>query len=190
MNNLNLHSLETDRLILEPISIKFCTKEYVNWLNDKEVYQYLDTGGNYTLEGLSDYLTEYTENPVLFWAIIVKETNSHIGNIKIDPINKKHLIGEYGILMGDRNNWGKGFAKEASLSVISYCFDTLNLRKITLGVIKDNIAAVKLYESLGFEVEGVYRMHGKYDGKYCDSFRMALFNMKDPEVQNYLDNKS
>ena len=95
MKNLNLHILETDRLILEPINSRFCTKEYVNWLNDKEVYQYLDTGGNYTLERLSDYLTEYTENPVLFWAIIVKETNSHIGNIKIDPINKKHLIGEY-----------------------------------------------------------------------------------------------
>ena len=91
--------------------------------------------------------------------------------------------------MGDKNNWGKGYAKEASRSVISYCFDILNLRKITLGVIKDNVAAVKLYESLGFEVEGVYRMHGKYDEKYCDAIRMALFNMKDPDVQNYLESK-
>ena len=185
-----MHILETERLILEPISIKFCTKEYVNWLNDKEVYQYLDTGGNYTLEGLSDYLTKYSKKPVLFWAIIVKETNSHIGNIKIDPINQRNQIGEYGILMGDRNNWGKGYAKEASTSVISYCFDSLNLKKITLGVIKDNVAAVKLYESLGFAVEGIYRMHGKYGGKYCDAIRMALFNMNDQEVQNYLVCKS
>ncbi len=190
MNNLNLHSLETDRLILEPISSRFCTKEYVNWLNDKEVYKYLDTGGNYTLERLADYLSAYSVNPVLFWAIIVKETSSHIGNIKIDPINKKHLIGEYGILMGDRNNWGKGFAKEASKVVIDYCFDVFGLRKITLGVIKDNIAAVKLYESLGFEQEGIYRMHGIYAGKYCDSIRMALFNMKNPDVQNYIVSKS
>jgi RimJ/RimL family protein N-acetyltransferase len=48
---------------------------------------------------------------------------------------------------------------------------------------------VKLYESLGFEVEGIYRMHGKYDGKYCDALRMALFNFNDPNVKNYLGNK-
>lgn len=182
--------LETERLILEPLSIKFCTKEYVNWLNDLEVYQYLDTGGSYTLEGLSHYLNNYLKNPVLFWAIIVKKTNAHIGNIKIDPINQRNQIGEYGILMGDRKNWGKGYAKEASKIVISYCFNSLKLRKITLGVIKDNIAAVKLYESLGFEVEGVYRMHGKYGGKYCDAIRMALFNRNDHEIQDYLVSNS
>ena len=49
---------------------------------------------------------------------------------------------------------------------------------------------MKLSESLGFEVEGVYRMHGKYDGKYCDAIRMALFNMIDPDVQSYLVSKS
>jgi RimJ/RimL family protein N-acetyltransferase len=129
-------------------------------------------------------------NKISFWAITLKHKGLHIGNIKIDPINYKHQIGEYGILMGDKNNWGKGYAKEASQAVISFCFETLKLRKITLGVVEDNITAVKLYQSLGFEVEGKYRMHGKYDGKYCDAIRMALFNMKDPDVQNYLDNKS
>ncbi len=174
-------------MILEPIGVNFCSIEYVNWMNDKEVYKYLDTGGNYTLEVLANYLTENTKNPVLFWAIIVKETNSHIGNIKIDPINQRNQIGEYGILMGDKNNWGKGYAKEASKAVINYCFKSIGLRKITLGVIKDNIAAVKLYESLGFEIEGIYRMHGKYEGKYCDAFRMAIFNREDYLVQNYFD---
>lgn len=187
MNNLNIHCIETERLILEPISIKFCSTEYVNWLNDKEVYQYLDTGGNYTLEGLSDYLTKYIENPILFWAIIVKETNSHIGNIKIDPINQRNQIGEYGILMGDKNNWGKGYAKEASKAVIEYCFKAVGLRKISLGVIKDNIAAVKLYELLGFQIEGIYQMHGIYAGKFCDAYRMAIFNHEDPLVKNYFE---
>lgn len=182
-----MHILETERLILEPISIKFCTKEYVNWLNDIEVYQYLDVGGSYTLEGLSDYLTKYSKIPVLFWAIIVKETNAHIGNIKIDPINQRNQIGEYGILMGDRNNWGKGYANEASKAVIKYCFKTVGLRKITLGVIKDNIAAVKLYELLGFQIEGIYQMHGIYAGKFCDAYRMALFNHEDPLVKYHFE---
>ena len=188
MNNHIIHSLDTERLILEPMSINFCTLEYVKWLNDKEVYQYLDTGGNYSLEGLSDYLAKYSEKPVFFWAIIVKETNAHIGNIKIDPINQRHQIGEYGILMGDKNNWGKGYAKEASTAVIKYCFKTVGLRKITLGVVKENIAAVKLYESLGFQTEGIYQMHGVYAGKFCDVLRMAIFNHENTLVQNHFKN--
>ena len=183
-------TLDTESLKLEPISIKFCSDEYVNWLNDPEIYQYLDNGGNYTHDTLLEYLNNYTVQPVFFWAIVVKKTKKHIGNIKIDPINQRNEFGEYGILMGDRNNWGKGFAKEASKVVIDYCFNVIGLRRITLGVIKDNVAAVKLYESLGFEVEGIYRMHGIYGGKYCDAIRMALFNMNDPDVQNYLVSKS
>ena len=190
MSNIVIPILETERLTLEPISVKFCSEEYVNWLNDIEIYKYLDNGGDYTYKSLSDYLNKYAENPVLFWGIIVKETNTHIGNIKIDPINKRNQIGEYGILMGDKQNWGKGYAKEASIAVINYIFSKLSLRKIVLGVIKDNTAAVKLYESLGFEVEGIYRMHGKYDGKYCDAIRMALFNRNDHEVQDYLVSNS
>ena len=182
-------AIETSRLLLQPMDTKFITESYLHWMNDLDVCKFLETSIPYSEVELQDFVNWMIAKKVLFWAITLKYDGSHIGNIKIDPINEKHLIGEYGILMGDRNNWGKGFAKEASLSVISYCFDTLNLRKITLGVIKDNIAAVKLYEYLGFEVEGIYRMHGKYDGKYCDAIRMALFNMKDPDVQSYLDNK-
>lgn len=187
---LETPTIETSRLLLKPMDTKFITESYLHWMNDMEVCKFLETSIPYSEVDLQDFVNQMIAKKVLFWVITLKHDGSHIGNIKIDPINKKHLIGEYGILMGDRNNWGKGFAREASQSVISYCFDTLNLRKITLGVIKDNIAAVKLYESLGFEVEGVYRMHGKYDGKYCDAIRMALFNMKNLDVQNYLDNKS
>ena len=39
--------------------------------------------------------------------IHLKENCKHIGNIKIDPINKKHGTGEYGIMMGDKDEWGK-----------------------------------------------------------------------------------
>ncbi len=187
LNTHNIPTLVTERLKLEPLSIKYCSSKYVNWLNDPEIYKYLDNGGNYTYNSLFEYLTKYTEKPVFFWAIIIKEDNTHIGNIKVDPINIKNQIGEYGILMGDKNKWGQGYAKEATKVVIDYCFKVLGLRKITLGVIKDNIAAVKLYQNLGFETEGIYRMHGLYDERFCDALRMALFNLDDPLVNNYFN---
>ena len=187
MNELRPIDLETQRLKLEPMSLKFCTDKYVKWLNDIEIYKFLETGGNYTIESLSSYIVNITENPVLFWAIIEKQSGEHIGNIKIDPINLRNSIGEYGILMGDKEFWGFGYAMEASQVVISYCFNTLRLRKISLGVVKNNIAAVKLYKKLGFEIEGVYRMNGFYSGKFCDALRMSLFNLDDESVRNYFN---
>jgi RimJ/RimL family protein N-acetyltransferase len=168
--------MESKRLWYQALSLQHLSDEYVSWMNDKKVYQYLETGGDYTIHKLKAYLEVVENSDVFFWAIHTKSNNKHIGNIKIDPISFRNGLGEYGILIGDRSEWGKGYAKEASLTIIDYCFDILNLRKITLGVIEDNIDAVKMYENLGFTQEGLYIDHGIYNGKYCNAIRMALFN--------------
>lgn len=174
---IKVANLQTDRLILEKMQLKHISNEYVSWMNDEEVYRYLETGGNYSKSDLESYLKAAEENDQLhFWAIKIKANDKHIGNIKIDPINFKHGYGEYGILMGDRDEWGKGFAREASKGVIDYCFDVLKLRKVTLGVVADNTAAVHLYRKLGFVQEGYYKYHGLYNNQLCDTYRMAIFN--------------
>lgn len=168
--------LETERLVLKPLSLEHLTQDYVDWLNDEEVYRYLETGGNYTLAMLKDYLNDVVKKDIYFWGIHLKNNDLHIGNVKIDPINTKHSLAEYGIMMGRRNEWGKGYAKEATNKVIDYCFQELNIRKLTLGVVADNTTALALYKKLGFVTEGVYKQHGFYYGKFCDIIRMALFN--------------
>lgn len=150
--------------------------EYLDWLNNPSIYMYLETGGNYTVEMLKNYLLEVEKKDIFFWAIHLKTNNKHIGNIKIDPVNLKHGLGEYGIMMGDIVEWGKGYAFEASSTIIHYCFKTLNLRKINLGVIEDNVKAVELYKKLGFTIEGIFKNHINHNGKYLNSLRMALFN--------------
>lgn len=168
--------LESERLILKPLSLKHLTTTYVDWMNDIDIYKYLETGGNYTLKDLEDYLNQQEKNDILFWAIHIKESNKHIGNIKIDPIDYTNNSGEYGIMMGDKTEWGKGYAKEASLKVINFCFNELNLSQVTLGVIQNNINAIKLYEKIGFVVEKIIENFGKYQGKVCSSIRMVKTN--------------
>ncbi len=168
--------LETERLILKPLAFEHLSHDYVEWLNDYDVYKYLETGGNYTLDMLEDYLRDVEKKDIYFWAIHMKENNLHIGNIKIDPVNLKHGFAEYGIMMGRKAEWGKGYAKEATLKIIDYCFKNIGLRKITLGVIANNKTAFYLYQKIGFEIEGVYKNHCIIEGEYCDGIRMAIFN--------------
>lgn len=170
--------LESKRLYYKALSLENCTEEYVSWLNDKEVNYYLETGGDYTIEKLRQFLTEIENKRILFWAIYIKESNKHIGNIKIDPISKRHNRGEYGIMLGEKSEWGKGYAHEATDTIVKYCFEEKNLHKITLGVVEDNANAVELYKKAGFVVEGKYIDHGVYGGKYCNVLRMSIFNKK------------
>ena len=168
--------LESKNLIYKPLSLEHLSKDYVNWLNDDKVNKYLESGNDYNLKKLENFLIEVEKKEILFWAIHLKKNNTHIGNIKIDPINEKHGLGEYGILIGKKSEWGKGYAKESSKTIIKFCFEKIKLRKIALGVVEDNIAALELYKKIGFVVEGRLKKHGIYNNKYCNLIRMAMFN--------------
>ena len=172
-----MKKLETERLVLEPISLYHCTDTYLGWLNDPDVYKWLETRGGQNMQMLESFVKSHVKKRTYMWAVKIKESNKHIGNIKMDPINSPHGLGEFGILMGDKSEWGKGYASEASQKIMNYFFEKKNpLRKITLGVVEENVAAVKLYEKLGFEKEGVYKKHVNYDGKFYSVLRMAKFN--------------
>ncbi|MCA6478110.1 MAG: GNAT family N-acetyltransferase [Chitinophagaceae bacterium] len=144
--------LKGDRTILKPLSKSFCNQKYLSWLNDPEVYKYLSSGGDFTMKQLVNFVREKSFEDIFFWAIIVKENNNHIGNIKIDKIDKNDLHGEYGIMIGDKSVWGMGYAAEVSKIVIDFCFNVVGLKEIRLGVHKENIPAIKLYQKLGFSI--------------------------------------
>lgn len=174
--NSSTKKLFSERLVLIPMNESFCSDSYLSWLNDPEVYKYLESEGNYTMDALKKYIENAVKNKLFFWAICIKYNGKHIGNIKIDPIHPIHGLGEYGIMIGEKSEWGKGYAFEASKLVIDYCFYTLGIRKINLGVDEENISAVNLYKKLGFITEGLYKNHIVYDSKYHNSLRMALFS--------------
>jgi len=174
---MNAPRLESERMVYKPLDTSFVSQQYVEWMNDDEVNRYLESGGNYDLKKLTDFLRSVEKKSILFWGILLKESGKHIGNIKIDPISQRNKTGEYGILIGDKTVWGKGYAKEASTTILDYCFsNNVQLRKVTLGVVADNKPALMLYKNLGFKQEGLLEKHAFHLDKWCDVVRMAIFN--------------
>lgn len=173
---LKVPNLKSDRLIYEPLGIKHLSKKYLGWMNDDLVVKHLESGGNYTYEMLKNFLLKHEKNKILFWAIILKNSKTHIGNIKIDPIDKSSNSGEYGILIGDRNSWGEGYGYEASKRIINFCFNSIKLSQITLGVKKKNYSAIKLYEKLGFNVISRKGNENIYQNVSNESIRMFIRN--------------
>jgi len=175
---MKAENLESERLYYKRVSLEHLTQNYLDWMNDPEVFQYMESGGNYTMEMLKSFIEEQDKKDILFWAISFKETGKHIGNIKIDPINPENNSGEYGIMIGDKTAWGKGFAKEASQTIINYCFDKLKLSQITLGLIQDNTKALELYKKLGFEIEEIRLNQVSSNNEARNIIRMVIKNKK------------
>lgn len=170
--------LNTARLSLANVELEDCNTTYLAWLNDIETNQFLETCFfENTMPTLEKFVLAQINDPnSLFLTIRLKDTNKHIGNIKIAKIHAYHKTGEYGIMMGDKTEVGKGYAKEASVAIISHAFNELHLQKVNLGVISENKAAIKLYEKLGFKIEGVLRNNYFHipSGLYFDEIRMGL----------------
>ncbi|MCH8330600.1 MAG: GNAT family N-acetyltransferase, partial [Bacteroidetes bacterium] len=161
-------SIETDRLILTNVLEDDCNETYLGWLKDKEVTKYLETNGDVLdVDDLINTIRNLPSNTV-FLAIRLKEGNKHIGNIKIHRVNMEHRTAEYGVMVGDRSEWGKGYAREATVGLLDHCFTTLGLRKIVLGVINENKRATQMYVDMGFVTEGILSKQFKLNELYLD----------------------
>ena len=77
---MKIKNLSSKRLDLIPLGLNHLSVFYVNWMNDKYVIKHLESGGDYDILKLKNFLTNVESSKILFWAIMLKD--KHIGNIK------------------------------------------------------------------------------------------------------------
>jgi RimJ/RimL family protein N-acetyltransferase len=63
------------------------------------------------------------------------------------------LQGSPSLIFGTRPQlWGRGYAKEATLSILHYIFDELGLKKVEADVDEPNKASIQVLEALGMSL--------------------------------------
>jgi [ribosomal protein S5]-alanine N-acetyltransferase len=160
--------LDGRQVYVRRITVADCNARYVRWMNAPSINQFLESRFTvWTIKNLREYIKKINQNKdSIFLAIIAKDTNKHIGNIKIGPINWDHLFAELGIVIGDKAYWGRGLATETIRLATEYCFKTLGLHKVTAGAYANNIGSLKAFYKAGFKTEGVRPRHFKYKNGY------------------------
>lgn len=150
--------------------------EYFDWLNDREVTKFLDSGFfPNTMEKMEEYYSNIALSPNnLMLAIIDKESDKHIGNIKAGPINWVTGVASLGIMIGNKEFWGRGYGTEAIRLVLDYAFKSLNLHKVTAGIVANHQASIRAFQKAGFEIEGRAKSQFFLDGEYCDSLYLGI----------------
>jgi RimJ/RimL family protein N-acetyltransferase len=112
------------------------------------------------------------ETTSVFFAIEADEKLiGSCGLFDIDTTSRNAVVG---IVIGNRDYWGKGYGRDALGVLIEYGFQHRNLHHIVLDVLATNERAVRSYLAVGFAEEGRLREHAWFDGRWVDMVSMGI----------------
>jgi UDP-4-amino-4,6-dideoxy-N-acetyl-beta-L-altrosamine N-acetyltransferase len=147
----------------------------VPWLNDPEVSRFLARYRPVTLAEEVDFLRHINDSPTdLVLGIALRAEDRLVGAIGLHQMDIRSRNAKFGIFIGDRNWWGKGCGTEATRLIVRHAFETLNLHRVSLHVYEYNERALKVYQKVGFRIEGRLRQDTFREGQYWDTIVMAV----------------
>ncbi len=172
------HSIEGERIYLREITLQDAdNREYCRWMNDKQVTQYTESRfQRNTAKTLRSFISQMSNDDNVFFAIISKDNNKHIGNIKIGPINKIHNFAYVGLIIGDKSYWNKGYGTEVIRLVVDYAFAELCIHKLIAGVYSNNVGSLRAFTKSGFATEGIIKKKYLFDGEFMDEIIFGIIN--------------
>ena len=124
----------------------------LKWRNDENVFRYL--GGGYhpidadkMREILNAMIKENDLNTAKRYIICYNDVK--VGFIGLYCLDSADHVAELGVYLGEQEYRGRGVATQACLQLEDIA-RTYGIKKIRLKVVSENIAAVKMYNSLGY----------------------------------------
>ena len=161
---------------LAPLILKFCidNKDHLKMWEDNNPEEY------YTLKYQKSLVKlEHRElkcgKAMDFW-ILKKFDRIIIGKVAVFGIvggNLSSCMIGYKI---DKEHEGKGYMSEAVGKVVDFLFEELNMHRIEINILPENIRSRKLAERLGFTIECLSPRFMRVRGKWSDHYRYVKIN--------------
>jgi RimJ/RimL family protein N-acetyltransferase len=148
--------------------------DYHRWLNDPEVICYLKLYLPLSMPDEEAWYEAMRSDPDQMAFAIETEAGQHIGNVGLMHLNWKDRSVELGIVIGDKSQWGKGYAQDAIRTMLAFVFSEMNLNRVYLRVYADHASAINTYRKCGFVEEGRLREEIYADGRYHDMLVMGI----------------
>ena len=106
-------------------------------------------------------------------AITLTETGELIGGCGVRRIPDNDWEAEIGYEL-THEQWGNGYATEASRALLAFGFQKLGLHRISAGCVADNAASVAVLERLGMTLEARLREHTRFKDRWWDALLYGL----------------
>lgn len=146
------------------------------WLNDFQVSILSgDPVRSITMESLQAELERDNKEQNQRWVdftIYEKATMRPIGGAGLREIRWPAATATYGIIIGEKECWNKGYGTETTRLILDYGFTVLGLHNIMLTTYAYNLGAIRAYTKAGFREMGRRREAHIWGGRRYDEVAM------------------
>lgn len=125
-----------------------------------------------------DFIRSLSENDHMLVAEVNKNDSKRVvGVVSLNVFRNPRLKHSASIgIMVHPDYQDKGIGTALLKKIIDLADDWLMLVRLELTAFVENEGAVKLYKSLGFEIEGIKKYAAARNGVYADEYMMARYN--------------
>ncbi|HAJ95971.1 MAG TPA: hypothetical protein DCP02_07040 [Actinobacteria bacterium] len=161
------------KVILRPLGKQDLARS-LQWLTDPLVNKYLSQNFRDLTARQEEEWFNYIQDSQqdMVFAILDRGAGSHIGNCALHKIDKNGGSCELGIIIGEKEYWGKGFGTDSIRILVNFALKELSLSRIWLNVYTYNHRAIKAYGKCSFKQIKVLKRNHLYNGKYWDTLIM------------------
>ncbi|MDX1932038.1 MAG: GNAT family protein [Capsulimonadales bacterium] len=143
---------------------------FIRWLADPEVVRFLGIRFPPSIGQERDWFDRVSKSADdIVWVIAVGDRP--IGTSGIHRIDWRNRRGLTGSLIGEKDEWRKGYATEAHRLRTRYAFEELNLEKLESAAIAGNAGSIRALEKAGYRQCGLARRHEFRQGQWHDEWR-------------------
>ncbi|MFZ3131219.1 MAG: GNAT family protein [Desulfosporosinus sp.] len=146
------------------------------WYNDQEVN--LWSSGAWplnTLQSKDQLAAKFLDgSPDTYRYAILDENELLIGTLGFKEVNIPARSATLFVVIGNKPSWGKGYGTDALITFSRFLFTQWNFHRISLDTWDGNIRAIRVYEKVGFKMEGRQREARFVLGNYHDAILMGL----------------
>jgi RimJ/RimL family protein N-acetyltransferase len=155
-----------EKCYLSPCQVKDA-EQWAEWFNDLEVTLPLgdEAYTPFSLERSQEMVQNMIKQQQHVFSIVDNATDDLIGRcllFGLDWVNRHAMLG---IVIGEKEYWGKGYGQDAIVLLLEYAFHLLNLNSVMLGVMAFNERAIQCYCKVGFKEIG-RRRQGRIIGEH------------------------
>jgi len=130
-----------------------------NWRNDSLIASFMEYQEYITREGQQQWY-ETLQNIENYY-FIIETNNVQIGLIHLNKVDEISKTAHVGLFIGEKKYRGTGLALAASVLILSFAFETLDLDKVFAKVNNENKEVIEYNQLLGFAYEA--KMNDKFD---------------------------
>jgi RimJ/RimL family protein N-acetyltransferase len=102
------------------------------------------------------------------------EDDVPVGRLDLFAIDRANGSADFGIAIGDREQRGRGYGRDAVEALSDFAFEELRLERLHLLTDATNVRAHRTYQAAGFTVEAVERRAFFQHGRFTDAVHMSL----------------